>query len=153
MCTGESRVRVGTASDDASFGLEEDLLHHLRESGYEIVDVDAYTLNPTDNNPDFVIPLKQLIVSGEVDAALPCAAVGLARRSAPTKLRECGKAGSRPFFEEAKGGDDDMNVMCIGGRVVGAAAAQDLVDLFLNARLRRNGMFTTFRKWQQWNVR
>src|SRR5262245_37847122 len=54
---GETHMRIGIATDHGGYGLKEELLTHLHAAGHEVVDFGAHSLNPSDDYPDFVIPL------------------------------------------------------------------------------------------------
>src|SRR5260370_25501436 len=67
---GEHNMRVGVATDHGGFGLKEDVVAYLREAGHEVVDVGAYSLNPGDDYPHFIIPLAQAVAAGEVERGI-----------------------------------------------------------------------------------
>ena len=127
-------MRIGLATDHAGFGLKEQLLAHLREAGHEVVDVGAYSLNPGDDYPDFVVPLAQAVVAGEVERGLAVCGSGVGASVCANKITGIRAGLIHDHFSARQGvEDDDMNIMCIGGRVVGPAVARDLVDTFLAA--------------------
>lgn len=131
-------MRIGLATDHAGFGLKEQLLAHLREAGHDVVDVGAYSLDPGDDYPDFVIPLAQAVVAGEVDRGLAVCGSGVGASVCANKIAGIRAGLIHDHFSARQGvEDDDMNVMCIGGRVVGPAVARDLVDTFLAAEFSR----------------
>jgi ribose 5-phosphate isomerase B len=66
-------MRVGIATDHGGYGLKEELLTHLRAAGYEVVDFGAHSLNPSDDYPDFVIPLARAVAAGEVERGVGAA--------------------------------------------------------------------------------
>src|SRR5216684_4372897 len=63
-------MRVGIATDNGGFGLKEELVAYLRQEGHEVVDLGAYSLNPGDDYPDFVIPLAQAVAARKVERGL-----------------------------------------------------------------------------------
>ncbi len=63
-------MRIGIATDHGSFNLKEEMAARLRAAGYEVVDFGAYTLNPGDDYPDFVIPLAQAVSADRVWVAV-----------------------------------------------------------------------------------
>lgn len=131
-------MRIGLATDHAGFGLKEQLLAHLREAGHEVVDVGAYSLNPGDDYPDFVIPLAQAVVAGEVERGLAVCGSGVGASVCANKIPGIRAGLVHDHFSARQGvEDDDMNIMCIGGRVVGPAVARDLADTFLAAEFSR----------------
>lgn len=128
-------MRVAFATDHAGFALKSGLVAHLREAGHEIFDVGAYSLNPGDDYPDFVIPLARAVASGQVERGVAVCGSGVGASVCANKIHGIRAALIHDHFSAHQGvEDDDMNVLCMGGRVVGPAVAQDLVDTFLAAR-------------------
>jgi ribose 5-phosphate isomerase B len=127
-------MRVGIATDHAGFERKEELIAHLREAGHEVVDVGAYSLNPGDDYPDFVIPLAEAVAAGRVDRGLAVCGSGVGASVCANKIPGI-RAGLIHDHYSARQGveDDNMNILCMGGRVVGPAVARDLVDTFLAA--------------------
>lgn len=70
-------MRVGLATDHGGFGLKEVLLTQLHTVGHEVVDCCAYTLNPYDDCPDFVVPLAQAVAAGQVDRGIAVCGSGV----------------------------------------------------------------------------
>src|SRR5262245_8768145 len=63
----EDTMRVWIATDHGGFGLKEELVAYLHEAGHEVVDFGAHGLNPSDDYPDFVIPLARAVAAGTVE--------------------------------------------------------------------------------------
>jgi ribose 5-phosphate isomerase B len=127
-------MRVGIATDHGGFGLKEDLVAHLREMGCEIVDVGAYSLNPGDDYPDFVIPLAQAVAAGKVERGLAVCGSGVGASVCANKTPGVRAGLIQDHYSAHQGVEhDDMNILCIGGRVVGSVVARELVDAFLAA--------------------
>ncbi len=128
-------MRVGIATDHAGFTLKADLVAYLRETGHEIFDVGAYELNPGDDYPDFVIPLARAVASGKAERGIAVCGSGVGASVCANKTPGIRAGLIHDHFSARQGvEDDDMNILCMGGRVVGPAVAQDLVDTFLAAR-------------------
>jgi len=128
-------MRVGIAADHGGFTLKEEMLRELEEWGYEVVDFGAYQLDPDDDYPDFVIPLARALVGGQVERGLAICGSGVGASIAANKVPGVRAALVHEVFSAHQGVEDDnMNVMCLGGRVVGSALAQDLIRTFLTAR-------------------
>jgi len=128
-------MRIGIATDHAGFERKEELIAHLREAGHEVVDVGAYSLNPGDDYPDFMIPLAMAVVNGKVDRGVAVCGSGVGASVCANKVPGI-RAGLIHDHYSARQGveDDNMNILCMGGRVVGPAVAWDLVDAFLAAK-------------------
>jgi ribose 5-phosphate isomerase B len=128
-------MRVGIATDHGGFGLKEELLAHLREAGHEVVDVGAYSLNPGDDYPDFVIPLAQAVAAGKVERGVAICGSGVGASVCANKISGVRAGLVHDHYSSQQGVEDDhMNILCMGGRTVGPAVARDLVDTFLAAK-------------------
>jgi ribose 5-phosphate isomerase B len=127
-------MRLGIATDHGGFGLKEELVGHLRAQGHEVVDFGAYALNPDDDYPDFIIPLCQAVVAGKVERGVAICGSGVGAAVCANKVRGIRAAIIHDHFSAKQGvEDDDMNVICMGGRTIGPAVAWDLVKAFLAA--------------------
>ena len=128
-------MRVGIASDHGGFALKEQMTKSLRGAGYEVVDFGAHQLNPGDDYPDFVVPLARAVASGEVGRGVALCGSGVGASIAANKVLGVRAALIHDVFSAHQGvEDDDMNVFCLGGKVIGAALAWELIEAFLNAR-------------------
>jgi len=128
-------VRVGIAADHAGFALKEQLSERLRERGHEVVDFGASHLAADDDYPDYVIPLAQAVARGDVERGIAVCGSGVGACVAANKLPGVRAALVHEAFSARQGvEDDDMNVICLGGRVLDAALAWALTNTFLGAR-------------------
>ena len=128
-------MRIAIATDHAGFGLKADLVSRLREAGHDVVDVGAYSFNPVDDYPDFVIPLARAVAAGDVERGVAVCGSGVGAAICANTIPGI-RAGLIHDHFSAKQGveDDNMNIICLGARVVGAGVARDMVDAFLAAR-------------------
>ena len=127
-------MRVGIATDHGGFALKEELVAQLRAAGYEIIDFGANSLNPEDDYPDFVVPLGRAVAAGQVERGVAICGSGVGASVCANKLRGVRAAVIHDHFSARQGVEDDhMNILCMGGRTVGAAVAWDLVHTFLKA--------------------
>ena len=127
-------MRLGIATDHGGFSLKEELLTHLRAAGHEVVDFGAHRLNPSDDYPDFVIPLARAVAAGEIERGVAICGSGVGAAVCATKVPGIRAAIIHDHFSARQGVEDDhMNILCMGGRTVGPAVAWDLVQTFLAA--------------------
>jgi ribose 5-phosphate isomerase B len=127
-------MRVGIATDHAGFVLERELIERLRTAGHEVVDFGAHMLDPADDYPDFMIPLARAVVAGEVERGIGVCGSGVGASVCANKIRGVRAALVHDHFSARQGvEDDDMNILCVGGRTIGPEAAWDLVQTFLAA--------------------
>ena len=127
-------MRVGIATDHGGFGLKEELITRLRAAGHEIVDFGAYDLNAHDDYPDFVVPLAEAVMAGEVERGVAICGSGVGASVCANKIAGIRAALVHDHFSAQQGVEDDhLNIICMGGRTVGPAVAWDLVQTFLGA--------------------
>jgi len=127
-------MRIGIATDHGGFTLKEYLVDQLRRSGHDVVDFGAHSLNPDDDYPDFVIPLAQSVAEGKVKRGLAVCGSGVGASVCANKVPGVRAGLVQDHYSAHQGVEhDDMNILCIGGRVVGPLVAQDLVNAFLAA--------------------
>ncbi len=127
-------MRVGIATDHGGFSLKEDLLNRLRSAAHEVVDFGAYTLAPGDDYPDFVIPLAQAVSEGRVERGVAVCGSGVGAAVCANKIPGVRAGLIADHFSARQGVEDDhMNIICLGGRTIGASAAWDLVETYLAA--------------------
>jgi ribose 5-phosphate isomerase B len=128
-------MKIGIACDHGGFELKNILLVFLKEQGYEIKDYGAFELNNADDYPDFVIPLAKAVAAKEVNRGIAICGSGVGASVAANKIAGIRSALIHDHFSAHQGvEDDDMNLICLGGRVTAFAAAQELVMAFLNAK-------------------
>jgi len=126
---------VGIAADHGGFELKQYLVEMLRKAGCHVVDFGSRGLTVDDDYPDFVVPLARAVARGEVFRGVALCGSGVGACVAANKV-----AGVRacllhdPFSAHQGVEDDDLNVICLGGLVVGHALAWELVQTFLAAR-------------------
>src|SRR5262245_62559253 len=127
-------MRVGIATDHGGFGLKENLLEPLHAAGHEVIDFGADKLRPDDDYPDFVVPLAQAVAAGTVERGVAVCGSGVGASVCANKIPGVRAALIHDHFSAGQGvEDDDMNVICIGGRTVGPSVAWDVVQAFLAA--------------------
>ena len=127
-------MRIGIATDHGGFGLKEELLARLRAAGHEVVDFGANKLVPDDDYPDFVIPLARAVAAGQVERGVAVCGSGVGASICANKIPGARASLIHDHFSARQGVEDDhMNILCMGGRTVGAEVAWDLLQTFLAA--------------------
>jgi ribose 5-phosphate isomerase B len=135
-------MRLGLAADHGGYELKEKLAAKLQTDEYQVIDFGASELNPADDYPDFVTPLARAVASGEVERGLAICGSGVGACVVANKVPGVRACLITDMFSAHQGvEDDDMNLICLGGRVTGEALAWDLVRVFLNASYRGGGRF------------
>jgi ribose 5-phosphate isomerase B len=135
-------MRIGIAADHGGFKLKAQLTEALKAAGYEVTDFGAHELVTGDDYPDFVAPLARAVAKGEVTRGLAICGSGVGACVAANKVSGVRAALITDSFSAHQGvEDDDMNVMCLGGRVTGQALSWDLVQTFLSAHFKGDERF------------
>ncbi len=127
-------MKVGIASDHGGFELKEKIAPMLRSQGYTVVDFGAYQLDAGDDYPDFVIPMGRAIARGELERGVAICGSGVGACIALNKISGIRASLITELFSAKQGvEDDDMNVICLGGRVIDYEIAWKLIQVFLKA--------------------
>jgi ribose 5-phosphate isomerase B len=128
-------MKIGIAADHGGYDLKKTIHSFLVASGYEVVDFGAYDLNLQDDYPDFVIPLAKAVANKEVDRGIAVCGSGVGASVVANKVSGVRAALINDHFSAHQGVEDDnLNLLCLGGRVTGNMAAEEYVQAFLNAK-------------------
>ncbi|WP_379964444.1 RpiB/LacA/LacB family sugar-phosphate isomerase [Epilithonimonas sp. UC225_85] len=128
-------MKIGICADHGGFELKEKIKSFLSENQFEPVDYGAMELDNSDDFPDFVIPLAKAVASKEVFRGIAICGSGVGACVAANKIPGIRAALVSDYFSAHQGvEDDDMNLICLGGRVTGYAIAEELILAFLNAK-------------------
>lgn len=125
---------IGIAADHGGFELKKQLAAKLREAGYKTVDFGNLELAVEDDYPDFVVPLARAVAQGIVARGIAICGSGVGACVVANKVpdvRAC--LINDPFSARQGVEDDNLNLICLGGRVVGQALAWELVKIFMAA--------------------
>jgi len=127
-------MKIGLAADHGGFEMKELIAKLLQEAGYEVTDYGAYQYEATDDYPDLVVPLAQAVAKGLVERGIAICGSGVGAAIAANKIKGVRSAVIAEAYSAAQGVEhDDMNLMCLGGRVIGPELAKVLVKAFLEA--------------------
>ena len=127
-------MHIGFATDHGGYVLKEPILKALSNSGHEVRDFGAYNENPDDDYPDFVIPLARAVAQGEVERGIAICGSGGGASVAANKIPGVRSALIHESFSAHQGvEDDDMNLLCLGGRIVAFSLAWELIQIYLAA--------------------
>jgi len=128
-------MKIGIASDHGGFELKQLIKERLSKLDYTIVDFGNDTYNSADDYPDYVIPLAKSVASGEIERGIAVCGSGVGASIAANKVTGARAALINDHFAAHQGvEDDDMNILCLGGRITGVETAMELTLSFLNAK-------------------
>jgi ribose 5-phosphate isomerase B len=129
------KTLLGIAADHGGYELKQYLVEKLRELGHEVIDFGDRKPTEDDDYPDFIVPLARAISSGGVNRGVGICGSGVGASVAANKVVGVRACLIHENFSAHQGvEDDDLNMMCLGGLVVGHALAWDLVQTFLAAK-------------------
>jgi ribose 5-phosphate isomerase B len=128
-------MRVAFGSDHAGWPLRARVFDELAAGGHELVDVGSPERVPGDDYPDVAAAVAGAITTGRAERGILVCGSGVGACVAANKVLGIRAAMCHDSFSARQGVEDDnMNVLCLGARVVGVELAADLVRDFLGAR-------------------
>lgn len=127
-------MKIVIAADHAGLPLKEPLVELIRSLGHEVVDLGAHSYDKDDDYPDFARYVGQAIQHGQADRGVLVCGSGVGASVAANKMTGVRAAVCHDTYSAAQGVEhDDMNVLCMGGRIIGPTQAEQLVKAFLGA--------------------
>jgi len=128
-------MKLGIAADHGGYEMKQEILKLLGAEGHQIVDFGNKVYDREDDYPDFAIPLARAVATGVVERGLLLCGSGVGVSVAANKIDGVRAAVCHDDFSARQGvEDDDMNILCLGGRTTGVAVAWDCVRSFLVSR-------------------
>lgn len=128
-------MRIGIATDHGGFELKKLLAARLQLAGHEVVDFGAHQLTLDDDYPDFVIPLGRALAAAQVDRGVAVCGSGVGATVCANKIKGVRACLIEDHFSARQGVEDDnLNLICLGGRIEGPELAWELVQAFLEAK-------------------
>ncbi len=127
-------MRIAVAGDHAGFELKELIVPWLRSEGHEVEDLGAHTFDAEDDFPDFAVLVADSVRSGNVERGVVVCGSGVGASVAANKVPGIRACLCHDTYTGRQGVEhDDMNVLCLGGRVIGIEVAKDVLTAFLAA--------------------
>lgn len=127
-------MKVGVATDHGGYALKRAVLKALRDEGHDVTDFGAFKLDLEDDFPDFVIPLARAVAAGQVERGIAVCGSGVGASFTANKIHGIRAALIHETYSAHQGVEDDnMNLLCLGGRVVAFAMAWEIIQSYLKA--------------------
>ena len=128
-------MRIVIGADHGGYSLKPELMELLEGLGHEVEDVGARSLDPSDDYPDFAKAVAERVAAGQADRGIMVCGSGVGASVAANKVRGVRASVCHDTYSAHQGVEhDDMNVLCLGARIVGGELANELVTAFLGAR-------------------
>ncbi|MEN4013383.1 MAG: ribose 5-phosphate isomerase B [Chloroflexota bacterium] len=128
-------MRIAVACDHAGFPLKEDVIQIIRAAGHEVIDLGAHASEPVDY-PDFTYKAGQAVVRGQADRAVVICGSGVGATITANKIKGIYACLCHDTYSARQGVEhDNMNILCLGARIIGVELAKELVRSFLAATM------------------
>ena len=127
-------MQIAIGVDHGGFSLKEELTQAIRAAGHDVRDLGACEYNADDDYPDFALGVARAVVAGEAERGIVICGSGVGASVAANKVRGARAALCHDSYSARQGVEhDDLNVLCLGARVIGVEAAREIVRAYLGA--------------------
>lgn len=127
-------MKVALAADHGGLPLKDEIAKLVAGLGHEVLDLGAHQYDKDDDYPDFARYIGQAIQHGQAERGILLCGSGVGASIAATKMKGIRASVCHDAYSAAQGVEhDDMNVLCLGSRIIGGATAEVLVKAFLSA--------------------
>ncbi len=127
-------MQFGIAADHAGYELKGKLLERMKAHGYRVKDFGACSYDKKDDYPDVLMPLARAVASGDVDRGIVICGSGVGACVASNKVRGVRACLVMDTYTARQGVKHaNLNMLCLGGRVIGIELAWEAVKVFLDA--------------------
>jgi ribose 5-phosphate isomerase B len=135
-------MRVAIGADHGGYALKAEIAQLVDSLGHQVSDLGAHELDADDDYPDLAAPVARSVQNGEADRGIVICGSGVGAAIVASKFRGVRASVCHDTYSAAQGVEhDDMNVLCLGARVIGIAPAQQIVTAFLGAKLDHHPRF------------
>ena len=135
-------MKIVIGADHAGFELKNSVRKELEAKGYEVIDLGAFEYLKDDDYPDYAAAVGRAIASGEGQRGILICGSGVGACIAANKINGARACLCHDIYSATQGVEhDDMNILCLGGQIVGPALASKLIAGFLGAQFIDEGRY------------
>ena len=128
-------MKIAIGADHAGYVAKEPVKALLESQGHEVVDVGAHEMDPSDDYPDIAKVLADTVANGDVDRGIMLCGSGVGASVAANKVRGVRASVCHDTYSAHQGVEhDDMNVLCMGARIIGEELVKEIAGSFASAR-------------------
>ena len=128
-------MRIAVAADHAGYDLKEIVAEHLLSRGHEVLNLGVNTAAVPSDYPDAATAVAEALRNGKAERGVLMCGSGVGVSVAANKYPGIRAAVCHDTYSAHQGVEhDQMNVLVLGGRIIGEALARDLVDAFVGAQ-------------------
>ena len=136
------KLQIAIGADHAGYNLKCFLVERLQILGHDVIDLGAYTLDPSDDFPDFAGAVAKSVSSGAAHRGVVICGSGVGASVAANKVRGVRASVCHDTYSAHQGVEhDDMNVLCLGARIVEKELAEELLRIFVAATFKDEGRY------------
>lgn len=129
------KPRIAFGTDHGGYPLATDLRAWFTTLDIEVIDLGAHTFDPDDDYPDYAVLVARTVANGDAEKGIAICGSGVGASMVANKIKGIRASVCHDIYSAHQGVEhDDMNVLCIGGRVIGIELAKALVESFLAAQ-------------------
>ncbi len=148
-------MQIALASDHGGFSLKNTIKEYISACGHIVIDLGA-ECTPGDDYPDYAEKIGKAITAGQAERGIFICGSGVGACIAANKINGIYAAVCHDTYSAHQGVEhDNMNVLCLGARVVGSEVAKELVEAFLSAKFsseerhvrRVNKIYSIEKRW------
>ncbi len=134
-------MRIAVASDHAGFAIKDDVINIIQAAGHEILDLGTYSQEPVDY-PDYAVKLGKAIIDKQADRGVLICGSGVGACIAANKIKGVYAGICHDTYSAHQGVEhDNMNVLCLGSRIVGIELVKEILKAYLNAKFDQEERF------------
>ncbi len=127
-------MKVAIGADHAGFPLKEELAEILRKAGHEVEDLGAHQYDSQDDYPDFALAVARTVAAGGARRGIVVCGSGVGASVAANKVKGARAALCHDTYSARQGVEhDDLNMLCLGARIIGIELAKEIVKAYLEA--------------------
>ncbi|HJW83429.1 MAG TPA: ribose-5-phosphate isomerase [Anaerolineae bacterium] len=131
-------MRIAVGADHGGFEMKNELADQLKQAGHDVLDLGAQAYDAQDDYPDFARLVAEAVASGRVERGVLVCGSGVGACVAANKVKGVRAGLCHDTYSAHQGVEhDDMNVVCLGARVIGVELAREIVTAFARAQFSR----------------
>ena len=128
-------MNIAFGTDHGGFSLKDSIIEKLNQLNINILDMGSHTLDSEDDYPDIVVPVAKAVSSGKAQKGILLCGSGIGASITANKFPGVRASVCHDFYSAKQGVEhDDMNIICIGARVIDKEEAIKIIEIFLSAK-------------------
>jgi ribose 5-phosphate isomerase B len=128
-------MKLAIAADHAGYPLKELLIEDLLAEGHEVTDLGTHHPEQPDDYPDFAGAACEAVLAGEAERAIIVCGSGVGASIVANKFPGIRAGLCHDHYSAHQGVEhDEMNVLCLGARIIGPEVAREIARVFVSAR-------------------